>query len=590
MTGAGAGLVLKGLHPGLIMMLGGLIVAFLPDKFKKYQDKIALIVPVLSFISFFTLNAKSAITYGITDSLVLKLIHFDNLAYAFMLILCIIAVITAIYGQGIQKQLECGMSMFYTGSIMGIILAGDVISLIVFWEIAAFASMYVIYSSHNREAARSSFRYILVHSFGGNMMLVGLLMYMFKYGAAIANISSHTHEGFFWFILIGAAVNAAIPPLNSWMSDSYPESTLTGTVYLASCTSKAAIFILIRFFAGMQALVWIGVIMAVFAALMAIMENDLRRLLSYHIVSQLGMMVASVGIEGAMGANGATAHVITNILFKGVLLMGAGAVIYATGKKKITELGGLGRRMPVTSICFLISSLAIAGLPGLSGFVSKAVIMDAMHEAGFTVPALLMTIAGVGTLLSITLKINYYVFWGPCDERTAIMPLKEVPKTMEWAMIAGTALTVFIGLFPQAFYFILPYDCPVHPYHLAHIMEYVFIFIGGGIPFFMYIKNMRPHEEITIDFDWFYRRPLFKAVNAISVWLNEQFAWFHDLVIGGVRNAADRMNDPYIITKNSTNVVIRNFSFENKDKRIGDVITVIELMLMIMLIVGVIIM
>lgn len=583
MSGFTADILIKGLHPGLIMMVAGLLVMAAP---KSCRKPVALIAPILSLIALLQLAPESSLVYSINDSLSIELIKLDNLSFVFTLIMCVIGIVIAIYGESISEKLECGMSMLYLGSIISVILAGDCISLIVFWEVAAFASMYVIYASHNREASRSSFRYVLVHSFGGNMLLVGILMYMFKYGTEIANISQYTNEPFFWFMLIGVAVNAAIPPLNSWMSDSYPESTLTGTVYLASCTSKAAIYVMLRMFAGYEVMVWVGVIMAVFGALMAIMENDLRRLLSYHIVSQLGMMVAAVGIGGAVGIDGATAHVITNIIFKGVLLMGAGAVIYATGKKKITELGGLGKRMPITSICFLINSLAIAGLPGLSGFVSKGLITTGIEEAGLEFAGILMTLAGVGTLLSITLKINYYVFWGPCDKETANMPLKKIPWTMNLAMILGTVMTVSIGLFSGKFYDLMPNATQIHVYGLSHVLEYIFIFIGGAIPFFMYIKKMRPHEEITIDFDWFYRRPLFKAVNAISVALNRSFAWFHDQVIKSVRHASDVMSDPYIVTKKSSRVVIKNFSFENSEKEIGDVLTVILGMLAVMIIVG----
>lgn len=586
MSGFSADMLIGGLHPGLIMMLAGLLVMALPQSCRK---PLALIAPVISLVALLQLGPDSTLTYRINESLSIELIKLDNLSFVFALIMCVIGIVIAIYGESISEKLECGMSMLYLGSIISVILAGDCISLIVFWEVAAFASMYVIYASHNREASRSSFRYVLVHSFGGNMLLVGILMYVFKYGIEINNISQYTNEPFFWFMLIGVAVNAAIPPLNSWMSDSYPESTLTGTVYLASCTSKAAIYVMLRMFAGYQVMVWVGVIMAVFGALMAIMENDLRRLLSYHIVSQLGMMVAAVGIGGAIGIDGATAHVITNIIFKGVLLMGAGAVIYATGKKKITELGGLGKRMPIVSICFLINSLAIAGLPGLSGFVSKGLITTGIEEAGLEFAGILMTLAGVGTLLSITLKINYYVFWGPCDEETAKMPLKKVPWTMNLAMILGTVMTVAIGLFSSKFYALMPNASQIHVYGASHVFEYIFIFIGGAIPFFMYIKKMRPHEEITIDFDWFYRRPLFKAVNAISLALNKSFAWFHDLVISGVRHASDRMSDPYLVTEKSEKLVIKNFSFENKDKAIGDVLTVIVGIVAIMVVIGAII-
>jgi len=142
----------------------------------------------------------------------------------------------------------------------------------------------------------------------------------------------------YWLVFIGVAVNAAIPPLHTWVADAYPESTPAGTVYMGSFTTKVAIYALIRLFAGTEWLVIVGGLMAVFGACMALIENDLRKLLSYHIVSQLGMMVAGLATGLAVGIDGAALHAAFNILYKGVLLMAAGAVFVATGKKKISEL------------------------------------------------------------------------------------------------------------------------------------------------------------------------------------------------------------------------------------------------------------
>ena len=318
---------------------------------------------------------------------------------------------------------------------------------------------------------------------------------------------------------------------------------------------------------------------------MAIMENGIRRLLAYHIISQLGMMIAAVGAGGAIGVDAATAHAFTNILFKGVLMMGAGAVIYATGHSKITELSGLARKMPVTAACFLISSLAIAGLPGLSGFVSKALIMDAVHEGGYTIPALLLTAGGVGTLLSITLKINWFVFFGPCDENEATEVINPVPWTMNIAMILGTAATVAIGVFHDRFYALMPNRTMVEPYHMGHVLEYIAIFIGGSIPFFLYLKKMKPHDEITLDFDWFYRKPFNTLINSIAKLLESIFSWFD---VHGARAANYlrlHFGDPTLWTSQSRSVRIRDFSFDNEDRLVGDIINAIVAVFVMLLII-----
>ena len=586
MAGFTADKLMTILHPGIIMILFGILVMLLPRGFRK---PLSIFAPVTAAWAFLQMTPDSSLPYELAPYIQMEFIHLDSLAWTFMLVFCIIAILNGIYGIGIQHRYECGMSMVYAGSVMGVILAGDCISLIVFWEISAFASMYVVYCKHDRASARASFRYILVHAFGGNMLLAGLIIYMFHYDNNLSHLSDCIGEPCFWLIAIGIAVNAAIPPLHAWLPDAYPESTATGTVYLSSFTTKAAIYLMLRMMSGMTDLVWIGAIVAIYGACMAIMENGIRRLLAYHIVSQLGMMIAAAGVGGAIGIDAATAHAFTNILFKGVLMMGAGAVIYATGRSNITELGGLAKKMPVTAGCFFISSLAIAGLPGLSGFVSKALIMDAVHEAGYTIPALLLTAGGVGTLLSITLKINYFVFFGPCDDETVSEVDKKVPFSMNLAMVLGTAATVAIGIFPDKFYALMPYKTIVEPYHMGHVLEYIAIFIGGSIPFFLYLKKMKPHDEVTVDFDWFYRRPFNTLMLKISHVIEGIFRWCGIHSGRAAEYLRLHFGDPTLWTKNSSSVRIKNFSFENEDRLVGDIVTAIVTVFAAMLIIAAIV-
>lgn len=574
------------MHPGLIMMVFGVFVIFLPDYLRK---PLTLVAPIFATFAFFVIPSNKNIVYTIGDLFTIKLVNLDGLAYAFMLAFCIISILAGVYSYGTQEKIESGMSLIYAGSMMSVILAGDIISLIVFWEIAAIASAYLVYARHSLRSRRAAFRYLLMHVFGGNMFLAGILIYEITYGNNIENIMHAYGQPEFWLIFIGVAVNAAIPPLNSWLSDAYPESTMGGAVYLGSFTTKAAMYVMIRMFAGWEALLWIGAIMAVYGACMAIMENDIRRLLSYHIVSQLGMVIAAIGCGGTAGIDGATAHAITNIIFKGTLLMGAGVIIYSTGQRKITDLGGLSKKMPITSICFLISSLAIAGLPGLSGFVSKALVTSAVGETGNHIVGLLLTVAGVGTLLSITLKINYYVFFGTPEDKVKSLEVKKPKPTMTIAMILGTALSVVIGIFPAQFYSLMPYATDVKPYTLGHVMEYIAIFVGGTIPFFMFLERMRPHDEYTLDFDWFYRKLLNPVVKWLSSGLIKIFTCTERAIVGSIVYIGKHINNPYLIIRESRNEKIRNFSFENEDMPIGQAIIAVIIALVIMIIAAILI-
>lgn len=570
------------LHPGLIMIGMGLLVMALPDKFKR---PVYMLAPILASIALLGINTKSTMVYSLSSKLSIDLISFDNLSLIFMVAYCIVSVIAAIYSINGDNKYEMGFALIYAGSNMGVVLSGDVLALLIFWELGAIASCYIVYSKRTRKSTRASFRYILMHGFGGNMLLVGLIAYMCKYGTDIMSLTGQ--GGFiFWMVFIGVAVNAAVPPVNSWMPDAYPESTIGGTVYLASFTTKSAIYVMIRFFAGTEWLVWVGAFMAIYGVCMALLENDMRRLFSYHIISQLGYMVAALAMGDGYGVDGAAAHAFGNIMYKGVLMMCAGAIIAATGKRKITELGGIGKNMPVTAGCFLIASLAIAGMPLLNGFASKALVMHAVNEGGYALASFLLTAASVGTWMSITLKFNYFVFFGKpvSGVPTPKEDIKPTPINMKIAMVLGSLACIVTGVMPKLVYNITPGMSDGHPFTPEHIIEYLVLFIGGTIIFFLFLNRMKPHDELSIDFDWLYRVALDKFIEWISKAVYVVFVYFDKVVLKTCQYMGKLLGNPYLWTTSSTNKRIQNISFENEDRLIGNVIIAIVFTFVVMLI------
>lgn len=510
------------LHPGLILILTGILVFCLPQKVRRW---IALGGAFAALGAMVLLSENASITYGFTEDITMELLHVDPLSRAFGLILCITAVIAGIYSLKVDDRGEKTASLIYAGSSICVVFAGDWITLICFWETMAISSWYLVWCGKTRKAVRASYRYLVMHLFGGNLLLGGAMYFCIEKGFSLELL---TGSGGFaaMMVLIGICINAGVPPFHTWIADAYPESTVSGTVYMGSYTTKVAIYALIRLFAGTQLLVPAGAVMAVFGACMALIENDLRRILSYHIVSQLGFMVAALGTGSIVGLDGAALQAIYHIMYKSVLLMGAGAVITATGKRKITELSGLGRKMPVTAVCFLIASLAIAGMPFLNGFASKTLIMASLKD--YTAAYWLITVAGVGTWLSVTLKINYFVFWGKkgvCAEAQDSVNCANVPVNMQIAMILGTLLCIITGLMPEIGYSMMPGRTMGHPFTLEHILEYIGLFIGATVPFAVFLKKMAPHDVITLDFDWLYRRGLAPLLTLLSRSVHGTFCW-----------------------------------------------------------------
>lgn len=507
------------LHPGLLLIVTGLLALILPESIRKW---VAAAGPFAALAAMIELDSDASLTYHFTQSITMDLLHVDTLAWAFGTIFCVIACIIGIYSFDAKDGREKCASLIYAGSGIAVVFAGDWISLICFWEVMAVSSTYLVWAGRTHQARRASYRYLAMHFFGGNMLLAGAIAIAVQNGWQIEMLTGGSGWAY-WFVFIGLAVNGAIPPLHTWAPDAYPEATSAGTVYMGSYTTKVAIYALIRLFAGTEWLVFVGAVMAVFAACMALMENDIKRLLSYHIVSQLGMMVAALGTGSAAGVDGATLHAVFNILYKGVLLMGAGAIVYATGTRKISELGGLYKKMPLTAVCFFIASLSIAGVPFSSGFASKALITEALHAGHFPVSYWLVTLAGVGTWLSITLKINYFVFFRKPEREVIVKP---VPIYMQAAMVVGSLLCVAAGLFPSYCYELMPGATMAHPFTAEHIIEYVALFIGATVPFARYIKRMEPHDVITLDFDWIYRNTLVEFLTGLSKWVYRIFARF----------------------------------------------------------------
>lgn len=541
------------LHPGLILIVTGLLVLVLP---RMARSIVALCGAGLALIAVWMLSPESSLTFDFAGGITMDLLHVDMLAKAFGLIFGIIAVIAGVYSFDAENKGEKAASLIYAGSSLGVVFAGDWISLICFWEVMAVASWYLVWAGGTFKAKRASYRYLVMHFFGGNMLLAGAIFLCTDGNFDVELLTGETGLGY-WFVLIGVAVNAAIPPLHTWVADAYPESTPAGTVYMGSFTTKVAIYALIRLFAGTEWLVIVGGLMAVFGACMALIENDLRRLLSYHIVSQLGMMVAGLATGVAAGIDGAALHAAFNILYKGVLLMAAGAVFVATGKRKISELGGLYKQMPLTAICFLIASLAIAGMPFLNGFASKALIMEALHD--YTVGYWLVMLAGVGTWLSITLKINYFVFFGKSEhgegEHGAGEPdvvCGKVPVYMSIAMVMGTVLCVITGVMPTLGYELMSNQTIGHPFTAHHILEYIGLFIGATIPFVLLLKKMAPHDYLTLDFDWFYRKPLEGLIFGFSQGIHGFFAYCEKAANEVTETVKLLLNDPAEVLYNAT--------------------------------------
>lgn len=488
------------LLPFIYMIIGALILPLLPQKLRSGTF---IIFPLLALISIWSFPENYLVKTNFLNY-ELYLGEFNRLNRVFGTIFSLIAIIGGIYSYHIEDKGQQSAALLYAGGALGVTFAGDYFTLFIFWELMAVSSTYLIWARKTESSANAGMRYLLVHLFGGSLLLAGIVQHVSNTGSII--ISNLIQDGAVssWFILLGVALNTAIPPLHAWLADAYPKATATGAVFLSAFTTKSAVLILIKIFAGWEVLIFLGVMMALYGVVYAVLANDIREILAYHIISQVGYMVAGVGIGTEMAINGAAAHAFSHILYKALLFMGAGVVLHTTGKNKLTELGGLAKAQPVTLWLYMIGAFSISGFPLFNGFISKSMVVSAAGEAHFDTAMLLLLLASVGTFLHTGLKLPYFTWWSKSKEK--IVPSK-TPFNMHIGMLLAAFFCTLFGVYPTLLYDYLPFQVNYEPYTLYHLNESVQILVFTFIAFWLLRKKLEGEATIALDTDWLYRRP-----------------------------------------------------------------------------------
>ena len=363
-------------HPALLFILGALPISYLKGSIRNVY---LLLIPALATVAVLTMQPGS---YGAARFIGQHVLiaKVDKLSIVFALVFTIMALIGTIYALHLTRAGQHVAAYVYVGCALGVVFAGDYLTLFLFWECMAFASAYLVFAQRSRPAIGAGFRYLMVHITGGLVLLGGIVLHGLATGSLLFGPIEEGMGVGAYLILVGFMLNAAVPPLNAWLTDAYPEATVTGAVFMSAFTTKTAVYVLARAFPGTELLVWFGTAMALYGVIYAVLENDCRRLLAYHIVSQVGYMVAGIGIGTEMAVNGAASHAFAHILYKALLFMGAGAVIYVTGRRKLTELGGLYRTMPLTVALYMVGAFSISAFPFFSGFVTKSMVVAAAGQ------------------------------------------------------------------------------------------------------------------------------------------------------------------------------------------------------------------
>ncbi len=486
--------------PFIFLVLGAFLLPLFP---KKVQPAAFLVFPLLGLITVWTLPDQWTFSTQFY-SYELVICKVDALSRVFGIIFALIGLIAGIYSWHVKDTPQQSSALLYGAGALGVTFAGDFFTLLLFWELMAIASTFLIWARRDRESASAGMRYFLVHLFGGSLLMAGIALHFSQTGQTEIRAFAPGESVAAWLMLIGVAINTAIPPLHAWLSDSYPKATVTGAIFLSAMTTKSAVYVLARVFPAWEILLYLGVTMALYGVVYAVLANDIRQILAYHIISQVGYMVAGVGIGTEMAINGTAAHAFSHILYKALLFMGAGVVLHTTGRSKLSELGGLGKCMPLAVWLYMIGAFSISGFPLFNGFISKSIIISSAGVEHLYVAKFLLILASVGTFLHTGLKLPYHTWFG---RDSGVKPTKKIPRNMLVAMGALAFFCTFFGVFPQVLYSCLPFPIDYQPYTKLHLIETTQLLALTFVAFWILRWKVAGEPLIALDTDWFYRKP-----------------------------------------------------------------------------------
>ena len=490
------------LPPMIIFFVGAGLVAVTRGSLR---STFLLAVPIFSALSLSGIPEGSHFNVALFDY-ELQLLRVDKLSLLFGYLFHLAALIAVIYSLHVRDTVQHVSGLLYAGSALGAVFAGDLITLFLAWEALALSSVFLILARHKSSAQAAAMRYLAVQVISGLILLAGVLVRLNELGsAAFTFIGLDSAGGVLIFTAFG--IKCAFPLLHNWLTDAYPEATPTGAVFLSAFTTKVAIYALARGFPGTEILVYIGAVMTMFPIFYAVIENDLRRVLAYSMINQLGFMVVGIGLGTAMAINGAVSHAFNDVIFKGLLFMSMGAVLHQTGKINGSELGGLYKMMPFTTGFCIVGALSISAFPLFSGFVSKSMVMVAALDEGYPIVWLALLFASAGVFHHAGIKIPFFAFFA----HDSGIRTRDPSFNMLFAMGIAALICIFNGVWPWLLYGFLPFPVTYEPFTATHVLAQSQLLLFSALAFaWLKLSGLYPPElkGVNIDADWIYRKPL----------------------------------------------------------------------------------
>lgn len=482
----------------------------------RLRAAVMLLVPVAGFIHLAGIDSGTMVQMQLLGFDVTPY-RVDDLSRVFGYLFHLAAFIGVLFSLHLRDNTQHASAMLYAGGAQGAVFAGDLMTLFVFWEVLAVSSVFLILARGTDRSRRAAMRYLVIQVLSGVLLLAGALLWYRQTGVlTFEYIGLHGVAG--GLILLAFGIKCAFPLLHNWLTDAYPEATPTGTVFLSAFSTKVAVYALVRGYPGTEVLIYIGAVMACFPIFFAVIENDLRRVLTYSMINQIGYMVVGVGIGTELALNGTVSHVFTHVIYKALLLMSMGAVLHMTGRINGSDLGGLYKTMPWTTTFCIVGAASISAFPLFSGFISKSMVMTAALEGGHTVVWLMLLFAAAGVFHHAGIKIPFFAFYyKDCGLRPG-----EPPRNMLAAMGLAAFVCIFLGVYPTVLYDILPFASDYHPYDASHVLTQLqLLFFSAAAFTWLKLSGIYPPElhSTNIDIEWTYRKLGPRVVDRLAHWI-----------------------------------------------------------------------
>ena len=492
------------LPPAFIFFAAAIAIALVRGERQDLARRIVLVAaPIIGAWNLTTLPTGESWVAEVVD-LSLVLLRVDRLSMLFGLLFHLGALIAIVYALRVRDTGQHVAALVYVGSALGAVFAGDFITLFFFWEGMAVSSTFLVWARRTPEARSAGMRYLTIHLISGLLLLAGAVIHYEATGRIeFTYVGLGRVEG--WLILAALGIKCGFPLVHNWITDAYPRSTPSGTVFLSMFTTKVAVYALARGFPGVDLLVPIGTIMAVFPIFYAVIENDLRRVLGYSMINQIGFMVVGVGIGTELALNGAVSHAFNEVMFKGLLFMSMGAVLLRARTVNGSDLGGLYKSMPFTTVLCVVGAASISAFPLFSGFVSKSMIMAAAVQEGHQWIWLALLFASAGVFHHAGIKIPYFAFFA----HDSGIRTTEAPWNMLTAMAIAAGSCVLAGCYPSLLYGLLPWEVAYAPYTYSHVVVQLQLLLFSALAFaWLKLTGIYPPElrSVNLDAEWVYRR------------------------------------------------------------------------------------